>query len=223
VLRSPTSPSPACSRCSGYRRQATQTRTLRSWPTLVLRHQLAILQRQVVNRASPHSTAYSSPPCYTASHIEAAATAPDRLPRHCPALAPQPPPPTPRPSIPTETVRQTTHHPQHPHPHPPTRPREPKLGLPPHPRLIGHPRHQDRSVHRLGDPQNPRHRPSTSSRPADLDHVLAQPSTRHPRRRLLRIPNPHRGQAVRPRSHRAHHPPRPHPRRHRTPHRRLDL
>jgi hypothetical protein len=32
---------------------------------LVLRHQLAILQRPA-DRASPHPTAHSSPPCYTA-------------------------------------------------------------------------------------------------------------------------------------------------------------
>jgi len=53
----------------------------------------------------------------------------------------------------------------------------------------------------------------------DLARVPAQPSTRDPCRRLLRNPDPDRRTAVRLRRHRTRHPPRPRPRHHRPPHR----
>jgi putative transposase len=42
----------------------------------------------------------------------------------------------------------------------------------------------------------PRHRTQSRTRPTDLDHLPAQPSSRHPRRGLLRGPDPHRSPTV---------------------------
>jgi hypothetical protein len=71
---------------------------------LVLRHQLTIPQRQISPPRIPRRPARAHP------QIEAAAPAPDHLPRHCPALAPRPATPSPRPNLSAETTRQATHH-----------------------------------------------------------------------------------------------------------------
>jgi hypothetical protein len=99
---------------------------------VVLRHQLAVLQRHIKkprlagpDRAFLTALLHRIPrPTLRTFHL---------IPRYHPALAPRPPPPSPRSRFPTEAARQTTHHPQHPSPHPPACSREPGLGLPPHP------------------------------------------------------------------------------------------
>jgi hypothetical protein len=144
---------------------------------LVLRHQLAILQRQVGKpQPAPPDRAFLAAllhripkPTLRKLHLIVS-------PLHHPALAPRPPPPTPHPSIPSRAPRSTTYRPQHPSARPPARPREPELGLPPHPRRTRHPGHQGRSLHRLGNPPNQRHRTGASSQPPDLGHLPTQPS-----------------------------------------------
>jgi len=154
--------------------------------------------------------------------VDAAATAPDRLPRHRPPLAPRLPTPPARESVPPEAARPAAHRSQHPKARPAPDPGEPKLGLPTHPRRAGRPRTHGRCFNGLGDPQGRRYRSRSRPRPPDLARVPAQPSTRDPRRRLLRNPDFDRRTPVRLRRHRTRHPPRPRHRRHHASHRDLD-
>ena len=52
---------------------------------------------------------------------------------------------------------------EHPGTCPTAGPREPRLGLPQNPRRAGRPRHQRRSIDRMGDPQGQRHRPGPAA------------------------------------------------------------
>jgi hypothetical protein len=64
-------------------------------------------------------------------------------------------------------------------------PREPERGLPQDPWRTRRPGHRGGALHRVGDPQSQQHRTQPRTRPTDLDHLPAQPSSRHPRRGLL--------------------------------------
>jgi hypothetical protein len=81
-------------------------------------------------QTSPHLARPGIPrrPAAPATKADAAATAPDRLPRHRPALAPRPAPPSPRQGIPPETARPAAHRPQHQGPHPAPGPGNPSWG-----------------------------------------------------------------------------------------------
>lgn len=97
-------------------------------------------------QASPHPAGPGVPrrPPAPATKADAAAAAPDRLPRHRPTLAPRPPTTSPCQGIPPETARPAAHRPQHPNPRPASGEGEPQLGLPANPRRAGRPRHQGR-------------------------------------------------------------------------------
>ena len=79
---------------------------------LTLRHQLAVLQRQIDKPRLTRPTVPSSPPSSTGSPGPTAAAAPDRLPGHDPALAPRPHPPPPRRGLPSQAARPTAHPPR---------------------------------------------------------------------------------------------------------------
>jgi hypothetical protein len=96
------------------------------------------------------------------------------------------------------------------------------LGLPAHPRRTHHPRHQDRPLHGMGDPQDPRDRTRTRTRPPDLGHLPPQPSPSNPGQRLLHRDHAQQSHHLCLRRHRTRHPPRPRPRCHRAPHRGVD-
>ena len=96
-------------------------------------------------------------------------------------------------------------------------PRQPDLGLPADLRRADRPRAQDRALDHLGDPQGRRHRPRTATRSCQLEAVPVRPgqdnrSGRLPPRRH-RLPPP----ALRAVRHRAPQSPRPPGRRHRPP------
>jgi hypothetical protein len=117
-----------------FLRLLATTSTDKDLEILVLRHQLAILQRQVGKPGlSPPDRAFLAAllhriprPKLRQLHL---IVSPETVLRWH-----RPPPPAPRPNLSTERTRPATHHPQHPSPHPPARPRESELGLPPHPR-----------------------------------------------------------------------------------------
>jgi putative transposase len=72
---------------------------------LALRHQLAVLQHRVDKpRFTPPDRAFLAGRLPPDPQTNAAATPPDRLSRHHPALAPRPPPPPPRQGIPPNTT-----------------------------------------------------------------------------------------------------------------------
>ena len=147
----------------------TRSDTTKDIEILVLRHQLAVLQRRTPR---PRMT-------WTDRALIAALTRllPDpptpraaRHPRHDPALAPPARrPPLDHPACPTRSTR---------HPRRPPRPgrppghREPHLGIPTRPRRARRPRLPDRRLHRLDDPAHRRDRPLTPAGRTDLDAFL---------------------------------------------------
>src|ERR1022692_1994037 len=69
--------------------------------------------------------------------------------------------------------RPAVHPPDRQGPGPPAGPGEPRMGLPPDPRGAGRPGSQRRGVDRMGDPQDPRHRPRAATDRAGLVAVPA--------------------------------------------------
>lgn len=74
-------------------------------------------------------------------------------PGNSPALAQGPARPPPRSQISSQATRPTTNHPLDPTPGAAPGTRESRLGLPPRPWRIARPRHHNRRLHRLADPQ----------------------------------------------------------------------
>ena len=94
----------------------------------------------------------------------------------------------------------------------PAGPREPRMGLPQDPRRAGRPGSQGRSVDRVGDPQGQRHRPSPAADRADLVTIPALPGRGDPGVRLLHGRPARRHPGLRPGRDRARDPAHPHPR-----------
>ena len=109
------------------------------------------------------------------------------------------------------------------HPRRPARPgpspghRESHVGVPTDPRRARRPRLPDRRLHRLDHPAHRRHRPFDAASRTDLGAVPAGAGARDPRVRLVPPRHHHPAPAVRVLRHRARHPPGAHPRRHRPP------
>ena len=78
-----------------------------------------------------------------------------------------------------------SHPPEHQGPGPPAGPGEPRMGIPQDPRRAGRPGSQGRGVDRMGDPQDQRHRPRATTDRADLGTVPALPGRGDPGLRLL--------------------------------------
>src|SRR5216110_1618837 len=129
---------------------------------LALRHQIAILERQLrgekirvhpgrsgVARSAPAPPTPRRAPAYPSAGPPA-----DRA-----ALAPRPDRPPARGRLPAQTPRPTAYRPVHPSAGPAPGGREPVLGLPAGAGGTARPRRQGRRLHRLGDPPRRRHRP----------------------------------------------------------------
>ncbi len=150
-----------------------------------------------------------------------AATTPAGPPGHDPALAPRPARPPPRCRLPTQPARPTTNAAFHPRPGPALGPGEQQLGLPARAR-----RTPDTGKSRSPPPQSGR----SCTRPASTPHPTAPPppgptfSARRPTRCWPRTSSK-RSRRPRPAGTSSRssntHPPRPHPRHHRAPDRRL--
>jgi hypothetical protein len=83
------------------------------------------------------------------------------------------------------TRGRTDHPPDHQGPGPPASQGEPRMGIPQDPRRAGRPGSQRRGVDRMGDPQDQRHRPRAATDRADLGTVPALPGRGDPGLRLL--------------------------------------
>jgi hypothetical protein len=154
---------------------------------LILRHQLAVLQRRQPRR--PLLTwADRALLAALLSVIPKARRQGLRLlvtPGHDPALAPRHRPAPLGCQIQAGQDRPPDHQPGHQGPGPPAGQGEPRLGIPPDPRRAGRPGSQGRGVDRMGDPQDQRHRPRGAADRADLGTVPALPGRGDPGLRLL--------------------------------------
>ena len=105
---------------------------------------------------------------------------------------------------------------------PPAGPGEPRMGLPQDPRGTGRPGSQGRGVDLMGDPQDQRHRPRAATDRANLAAVPALPGRGDPGMRLLHRRPARRHPGLRPDRDRARDPAHPHPRRHAASYRGVD-
>ena len=112
--------------------------------------------------------------------------------------------------------------PEHQGPGPPAGTGEPRMGVPQDPRGAGRPGSQGRGVDRMGDPQDQRHRPRAATDRADLVAVPALSGRGDPGVRLLHGRPARRHPGLRPGRDRARDPAHPHPRRHAASHRGMD-
>ena len=131
------------------------------------------------------------------------------------------PPRRPPLDLPPTTTRPPTHPTADPGPGDADGPREPHLGLPPHPGRARRTRPSGRRFHRMEDPQGRWHRSRSATIRADLTAVPGSAGPRDTRRRLRprrhRLPTP----PLHPRRDRARHPPGARRRDHRPSHRGL--
>ena len=101
-------------------------------------------------------------------------------PGHDRALAARHRPPPPGRQVHARQDRPASDPAEHSGPGPPAGSREPRLGIPQDPRRARRTRRKGRSVHRLGDPQGQRHRPSPAADRADLVTIPALPGRGDP-------------------------------------------
>src|ERR1039458_6802413 len=135
-------------------------------------------------------------------------------PGHDRALAPRHRPPPPGRQVHARQDRPTSDPAEHSGSGPSAGPREPRLGIPQDPRRARRTRHKGRSVHRVGDPQGQRHRPSPAADRADLVTIPALPGRGDPGLRLLHSRPARRYTGLRPGRDRPRDPPHQHPRTH---------
>ena len=195
----------------------TRSDTAKEIEILVLRHQLAVLQRRTPR---PRMTwtdraLIAASPDYSPSAAASACSSP--RPRSCagtvdssPAAGPPSRPDPVDPPSPPACAPWSSAWP----------PRTPR-GATPHPRRNRRPRIPDRRLHRLDHPAQRRNRPIDAASRTFMDRVPASPGARDPCLRPVPPRHHHPAPVLSVLRHRAHHPSRAHPRRHRPPDRRL--
>lgn len=154
---------------------------------LALRHQITVLERQLgADRVkfAPEDRAFLAALLAPPASPPLAPAATTGAPGYRPALAPRPDVSTSRAHLPTQAARTPTHRPLHTRPRPTPGQGEPQLGVQPGARRTRHPRHQGRPLHRLGDPQDRRHRPRAPAR-LQVHHEVLD-GLRHPARGRVR-------------------------------------
>ena len=174
-------------RLAAWLRLSGREETWQTAEILILRHQLAVLQRRQP-RCPKLNWADRALLATLLSVIPKAHRHGLRLlvtPGHDPALAPRHHPAPLGGAVRARQDRPTGHPPEHRGPGPPAGPGEPRLGLPPDPRRDGQSGSQGRGVDRMGDPQDQRHGPRAATDRADLVTVPALPGPGDPGLRLV--------------------------------------
>ena len=124
-------------------------------------------------------------------------------------------------TTPARPARPTRHPRRRPRPDRAPGHRESHLGVSARPRRTRRTRLPDRRLHRVEDPQRGGHRSRTTTGRSDLGAVPPRAGPRHPGLRPVPPRHDHPAPALRVLRHRARHPPGAHPGRHRAPDRSL--
>jgi hypothetical protein len=198
-----------------------------TWKTaeiLILRHQLAVLQRRQPRRPNLN-WADRAPDCGLLSLIPKAApprAAPAGHTGYHPALAPRHHPPPLGRAVPARQDRPPRHPPERQGTRPPAGQGKPRLGLPKNPRRAGRPGREGSGVDSVGGPEECRDRPRAAAHRACLVAVPVLPRRGDPGVRLLhgRLARRHPGLCAY--RDRASDAAGPYPRRHAPSHRRMD-
>ena len=149
-----------------------------AWKTaeiLILRHQLAVLQRRQPRRTTADwaDRALFANPARRDTESAAPGAAAAGHPRYHPALAPRHRPPPPGGAVHERQDRPAGDPPEHPGPGPPAAAGKPRMGIPQNPWRTGRPGSKDRDAGHLGDPKDQRHRPRAATDQSDLVAVPA--------------------------------------------------
>jgi hypothetical protein len=192
---------------------------------LLLRHQLAVLQRRQPRRPGL-DWAERALVAILLAVIPKARRQGLRLlvtPGHDRALAPRHRPPPLVCQVHPRQDRQAGHPPQNQGPCPAAGPREPRLGVPQDPRRASRPGRKDSGLDRVGNPEECRDRPCAAADRARLVTVPALSGRGDPGVRLLHGRPARRHPGLCPGRDRARHQAHPNPRGHLASHRRMDL
>src|ERR1039457_3407616 len=161
-------------RVASWLRLSQREETRKTAEILILRHQLAVLQRRQPRRPNLNWADRAPPRDVAAGCL-----------RHDPALAPRPRPPPLGGAIPARQDRPAGDTPERQGTGPPASPGEPRMGLPQDPRRAGRPGSEGSGVDGTGNSEECRDRPGAAADRADLVAVPALPGRSDPGMRLL--------------------------------------
>ena len=162
---------------------------------VMLRHEVAVLRRQIMTGAA--ACRLGGPRRLGATRSPSASRKPLRSTGNHAALAPEPR--RQALDLPARSTRSTGDPQGNCRAHPPAGQREPELGLPPHPRRACYPRHRHRPFERLGDLAASRRRAVAAAIGTDLGGVPLRTGEGIDGRRLLPCRHGAPPQALRPR------------------------
>ena len=211
-------------RLAAWLRLARREETWKTAEILILRHQLAVLQRRQPRRprAGLGGPGTSRDPARRDTERPPAQAAAASQPGHHLALAPRYRPPPLGRQVHARQDRPPGHPPEHQGPGPAAGPRKPRLGLPQDSRGTGRPWGTNLGVDGMGDPEEGRHRSRATADRSYLVAVPALPGRGDPGVRLLHSGTARWDPGLRPGRDRARQQAHPHPGNHAASNRGMD-